>query len=102
MSKAKKSGGASKKKFGSSPPILIHFDKTKFGSANKNSFKDHEKREEVKFPVGSYNPDKNYNFIQEALKEEKSNKTNDIDLVGKDNTINNPIYDEMIFGDLEL
>ena len=63
MSKAKKNSEVSKEKWVGSPPIIIQFGKTKFGSA-----KDDEKREEVKFIVGSYNPDKNYNFMQKALK----------------------------------
>ena len=65
-------------------------------------FKDDEKKEEVEFIVGSYNP-KNYNnYIQQALKEKKTIKSNDnIDLVGE-GSADNSIDDEMIFGDLEL
>ena len=63
MSKAKKNGDDSKKKLGSSLPISIRLGKTKFGSANKNSFKDNEKKEDIEFIVGSYNPNKN-NFLK--------------------------------------
>lgn len=114
MSKSKKNGEVSKEKIGGSLPIIIQFGKTKFGSA-----KDDEKREEVKFIVGSYNPDKNSNLILEALKnkekstktydidwdgednKEKSVKSNNVDLVGEDNDINS-IDPVSIFGDLEL
>ena len=103
MSKAKKNDDVSKKKLVGSLPILIQFGKTKYGSANKNLFKDDEKKEEVEFIVGSYNP-KNYNnFIQQGLKEKKSIKSNDnIDFVGEGNVVNSTIEDEMIFGDLEI
>lgn len=67
----------------------------------KNSFKEDEsKKGESKFIVGSYNPDKNYSFLRDALKGEPI-KSNDIDLVGEENNVNSN-DDKMIFGDLEL